>query len=76
MINNLKTIVRAYPKLSPSMIDNFATKNDLDSYVTKSEFYDTTQSFVKDVVDPIPEVIYGRSEGEWVRIPQIEKEDI
>jgi hypothetical protein len=72
MISNLKTTLRAYPRLSSSMIGNFATKSELDSFVTKTEFYNTISQFVKQIENPIQGIVYARANGQWVPVAEME----
>ena len=73
MISNLKTTLRAYPRLSSSMIGNFATKSELDMYLTKSEFTSRISKFIKEVDNPVEGLIYGRCNGAWVPVSEIKK---
>ena len=67
---NLRTTLKAYPKMSPSILSNYVTKDELQekNYVTHSELNETLKDFVKEVVNPEPMAIYGRQNGEWISI--------
>lgn len=62
----LKTTLRAYPKVSESILDDvlsdYVTKDELQAkdYVTHSELSNILKDFVKEVENPDPATIYGR----------------
>ena len=55
--NNLKATIKAYQKISPSILNNYVTKNDLSeelsNYVTEA---------------PVDSNVYARKDKAWVEI--------
>ena len=51
MIMNLKTTLNAYPKLSPSILKDYITKEELEekNYVNHTELNTILQDFVREV---------------------------
>ena len=70
---NLKTTLKAYPKLSPSILSNYVTKEELEAkdYVTHSQLSDILKGFVREIENPDPAAIYIRKlvDGELVWAP-------
>ena len=67
---NLKTKLKAYPRVSPSILSNYVSKEELEAkdYVTHSELNAILSKFVTEVENPDPAVVYGRQNGEWVSL--------
>ena len=70
---NLKTTLRAMPKLSPSILRDYVTKEELEekNYVNHTELDTILQDFVKEVEFDGDNIIYGRVKGKWVPIVDI-----
>ena len=77
---NLKTTLRAFPKLSPSILENYVSKEELEAkdYVNHTELKQSVTNitnmmsdFVKDVSDDDSGIIYGRQKGKWVPVINI-----
>ena len=72
---NLKTTLKAYPKLSPSILENYVTKEQFDATVETLVDYDSLntilQDFVTDVEVEGTNIIYGRVKGQWVPVVDI-----
>lgn len=64
---NLKTKLKAYPRIEPAILSNYYTKQETQDVIDTS-----LEGYVKDVENPVDGVIYGRSliDGklEWVNI--------
>ena len=73
---NLKTTLRAYPKLSPSILSNYVTKDELGDYVTHSELTDVLKGFVRKGINLDPSTIYGLKNGEWVPVLSVPEDMI
>lgn len=71
---NLKTTLRAYAKVSPSILSNYVTRDELDNYVTHSELEVILRQFVREGENLDPAVIYGRKNGEWVPVLSVPDE--
>lgn len=62
---NLKTTLNAYPKLSPSLLSN---------YVTKEDFTTTLEGYVEEA--PVDNGVYARQNETWVSVdPEIKITD-
>lgn len=70
---NLKTTLTAFPKLTPSILKNYVTKDELDQkdYVTHTELSTILLDFVKEVETDGTSIIYGRVKGAWVPVVDI-----
>ena len=68
---NLRTTLRAYPKVSPSILSNYVTRNELDNYVTHSELENLLKGFVREGKDLDPATIYGMKNGQWVPVVSV-----
>lgn len=70
---NLKTTLTAFPKLSPSILENYVTKDELDQkdYVSHTELSTILLDFVKEVETDGTSVVYGRVKGAWVPVVDI-----
>lgn len=70
---NLKTTLRAYPKVSPSILSNYVTKEDLESrhYIDPDMLNSVLQDFVKDVDINGDNIVFGRIRGQWVPVVDI-----
>lgn len=70
---NLKTTLKAYPKLSPSVLSKYVTKEELDArdYVTHSQLSAILSGFVREIENPDPAAIYIRKlvDGNLVWVP-------
>ena len=75
MIMNLKTTLNAYPKLSPSILENYITKEQFDATVETLVDYDSLNTILKDFVTDVEvegtNVIYGRVKGQWIPVVDI-----
>ena len=67
---NLKTTLQAFPKLSPSILKDYVTKEELENenFVNHTELSTILSDFVKDVENGENGTIYGRVNGKWVPI--------
>lgn len=54
---NIKTTLTAYPKLSPSLLSNYVTKDDLSSQLS---------SYVTEA--PVNQGVYARQNEQWVEL--------
>lgn len=67
---NLKTTLKAYPKLSPSILNDYVTKDSLDTtledYTTKEFLGTTLDNYVEEA--PVDNKPYARKDESWVPI--------
>ena len=72
---NLKTTMKAFPKLSPSILESYVTKEQFDSKVETLVDYDSLNLILKDFVTDVEtegtDIIYGRVKGQWVPVVDI-----
>ena len=72
---NLKTTMKAFPKLSPSILESYVTKEQFDSKVETLVDYDSLNLILKDFVIDVEtestDIIYGRVKGQWVPVVDI-----
>ena len=70
---NLKTHVNAIAKISPSILKDYVTRDELISYqyVTHPELDEILKNFVREVENGDPSIVYGRQNGKWVPIIKI-----
>lgn len=72
---NLKTTLRAFPKLSPSILESYVTKEQFDAKVETLVDYDSLNLILKDFVTDVKtegtDIIYGRVKGQWVPVVDI-----
>ena len=70
---NLKTTINAFPKLSPNILNNYVTRDELKSedYVKHAELSEILKSYVTEVENPDPSTIYGRKNGTWVPVVNV-----
>ena len=72
---NLKTTLKAFSKLSPSILENYVTKEQFDATVETLVDYDSLniilQDFVTDVEIEGTDTIYGRVKGQWIPVVDI-----
>ena len=72
---NLKTTMKAFPKLSPSILESYVTKEQFDSKVETLVDYDSLNFILKDFVTDVEtegtDVIYGRVKGQWIPVVDI-----
>lgn len=56
------TILRAYSKISPSILKDYVTKNNIEEYefVNQSQLTETLKGYVPEIEDAEPGVVYGR----------------
>ena len=73
MIMNLKTTLNAYPKLSPSILESYVTKDELEAknYVDYDSLNLIIADFVREVESNDINTIYGRVKGQWVPVVDI-----
>lgn len=75
MVSNLKTTLKAYPKLSPSILESYVTKEQLNAAVENLVDYDSLNLILKDFVIDVEtegtDVIYGRVKGQWIPVMDI-----
>lgn len=69
---NLKTTLRAFPKVSPSILQDYVTKDDLnnqlENYPTSEELTSTLENYVTEA--PADNNVYGRENKDWVQLEQ------
>lgn len=67
---NLKTTLNAYPKLSPSILKDYVTKDDLNTkledYPTNEELTNTLDNYVEEA--PVDSKPYARKDETWVPV--------
>lgn len=70
---NLKTTLKAFPKLSPSILENYVTKTELEEkqYIDSDILSNTLLSYVREVDNGDPSTIYGRQDGKWVPVVEM-----
>lgn len=70
---NLKTTLNACPNLSPSILDSYVTKEQLEerNFVDKSTLDSILEDFVRDVEVEGTDTIYGRIKGAWIPVIDI-----
>ena len=69
---NLKTTLNAYPKLSPSILKDYVTKEDLNTkledYPTNEELTNTLDNYVEEA--PVDSKPYARRDETWVPVKE------
>ena len=77
MYFNLKTSLKAYPKISPSILENYVTKDELSQkdYVNHTDLNTILADFVRDVEVENDGIIYGRQKGKWVPVVAIKEQE-
>lgn len=67
---NLKTTLNAYPKLSPSILKDYVTRDDLNTkledYPTNEELTNTLDNYVEEA--PVDSKPYARKDESWVPV--------
>ena len=70
---NLKTTLSAFTKLSPAILENYVTKEELEKkdYVNHTELSTILLDFVREVETDEKGVVYGRVKGAWIPVVDI-----